>query len=251
MQPALAAFRQVSQTLATIGPALTATLRAALPPNWNPDEFTFRGLQAVAIEDGIPIAWVPHADVVTNLMRAPDRAARLRVLLSSEGSILRDCRSVLREIQSAGLADRKMLAAKVVRAYAAGHREAAQTLAVVVSESLITEFVAGGAPKGAYRIAKDQARMKGAAAIRELRRGIALAPIERFYTEWYPSSGQPAPAGLSRHVTIHQATLDHFSRSNALLAVMLMTSLLREFQQAKMPTPHKRRKPARKAISRR
>ena len=93
--------------------------------------------------------------------------------------------------------------------------------------------------------------MKGAAAITELRRAIALAPIERFYTEWYPSSGRPAPAELSRHVTIHQATLDHFSRSNALLAVMLMTSLLREFQQAKMPTPHKRRKSGPKTISRR
>src|SRR5690348_1900492 len=90
LQPAFAAFKQASETIATIWPALTAAVRAALPPNWNPDEVSISGVRKVAFEDGIPIAWVPHSDVVSTLMRAPDRAARLRILRSSEGSILRD-----------------------------------------------------------------------------------------------------------------------------------------------------------------
>jgi pimeloyl-ACP methyl ester carboxylesterase len=44
----------------------------------------------------------------------------------------------------------------------------------------------------------------------------ALAPIGPFYTAWYPSSGNPAPTALSRHVTVHQADLNHYTSGNAI-----------------------------------
>jgi hypothetical protein len=61
-------------------------------------------------------------------------------------------------------------------------------------------------------------------------RKVLIAPIHRFFTGWYPDRGQKPPDGLSRHVVAHQPTQQHFSPENALLSLMLVTSLLREEQ---------------------
>jgi hypothetical protein len=43
--------------------------------------------------------------------------------------------------------------------------------------------------------------------------------------------GDPIPGELSRHVVAHSATVAHFSQENALLALMLVTSILREMHE--------------------
>jgi hypothetical protein len=121
-----------------------------------------------------------------------------------------------------------MLANRAMRAYVDGHYEAAQSLAVVVAERIITEHVVGGSSRGSYDKAVQIAEFDGSIMLAELRRAIAIAPIVRFYTEWYPWSGQPPPQQLSRHASVHRADLHQYSRPNSLLAVMLVVSLLRE-----------------------
>lgn len=59
---------------------------------------------------------------------------------------------------------------------------------------------------------------------------VLIAPIPRFFTSWFPASGAPAPAHLSRHVVAHQPTRAHFTQTNALLSLMLVTGILREQQ---------------------
>lgn len=64
----------------------------------------------------------------------------------------------------------------------------------------------------------------------EVPRQVLIATIQRFFTTWYPDSGRKPPDGLSRHVVAHQPTQQHFSPENALLSLMLVTSLLHEMQ---------------------
>lgn len=68
-------------------------------------------------------------------------------------------------------------------------------------------------------------------AIAEFGRQSPSRPSHVFFTTWYPDSGQPVPVALSRHVTIHQAQSDHLPERNAVVAVMLMASLLRAFHE--------------------
>lgn len=59
---------------------------------------------------------------------------------------------------------------------------------------------------------------------------VLIAPIPHFFTPWWPEKGDPPPEELSRHVVAHHPTVKHFSVDNALIALMLVTSLLREKQ---------------------
>jgi hypothetical protein len=60
---------------------LLARLRDRLPPNW-PAHVDFDELTMVMWDDGIPMVWVPRAEIVTEVLAPPDRDARVQVLLS-------------------------------------------------------------------------------------------------------------------------------------------------------------------------
>ena len=57
-----------------------------------------------------------------------------------------------------------------------------------------------------------------------------LAPVPRFFTRYFVERGDPVPETTSRHATAHNPTVAHLSEENALIAIMLCTSLLRETQ---------------------
>jgi hypothetical protein len=196
-----------------------------LPPNW-PDDIDLANVEAVIQEDGLPIVWVPRAEIVTRLLAAPDRAARVEVLLAHEQEITADCRTMLATISHDTLSGQLPLAVKALDAFEAGHHEAAQALAVTVTETAVTDALGG------YAQARQKADFDPSqVTLRELRVKAALAPIGPFYTAWYPSSGTPAPEALSRHVTIHQADQRHYTHGNAAVAVLLTTSVLRALQE--------------------
>jgi hypothetical protein len=59
---------------------------------------------------------------------------------------------------------------------------------------------------------------------------VLIAPLPRFFTRYIPEKGDPLPEGLSRHAVAHQPTLSHFSETNTLLSLMLVTSIVRQMQ---------------------
>ena len=205
--------------------AILRPLLERMPPNW-PDDIDLGQVQAVIQGDGLPLVWVPRAEIVTILLAAPDRAARVEVLRAHEQEITADCRTVLGAISHGTLSGQLPLAVKALDAFEAGHYEAAQALAVTVTETAVTHAL------GNYTQARQKAAFDpGRVTIRQLRVKAALAPIGPFYTAWYPSSGTPAPEALSRHVTIHQADQRHYTPGNACVAVLLATSVLRALQE--------------------
>ncbi len=200
-------------------------LRERLPPNW-PGDIDLAQVQAVIQDDGLPVVWVPREEIVTSLLAAPDRAARVEVLLAHEWEITADCRAVLGGISHETLSGQLPLAVKALEAFETGHHEAAQALAAAITETAVTHAL------GNYKEARQRAAFdSGTVTLRELRVQAALAPIGPFYTAWYPSSGAPAPEALSRHVTIHQADQLHYTRGNAAVAVLLTTSVLLALQE--------------------
>jgi hypothetical protein len=86
---------------------------------------------------------------------------------------------------------------------------------------------------GKYKVAKDFAKIDDPKylTMTELRFRAALAPIGPFYVTWWPSTGDPMPEQLSRHVTVHQADPTHYTHGNATIAIMLLASVLRGVQE--------------------
>jgi len=204
--------------------------RQRLPQNW-PAELNSKlwATRSIIEAEGIPLVYVPRADVVGLVFAAASRDERVRVLLAHEGEILDDCDEALAVDLHASVEAQVPLVRQAVAAYRSGHVAASQALSVVVCDTLIRANVA---PR--YPSAKAQS---GGADLRQaimadiLRVELALAPVVRFLTEWSPESGKPELEELSRHVTVHHATDAHLRDDNAIVALMLATGLVRGFSE--------------------
>ena len=108
-------------------------------------------------------------------------------------------------------------------------------MAFNVTESFVREWIAEKFHKVKKHVLEaDPAKAKANEPWipSRLRLEMMILPLLKFYDDWHPKSGMSAPTDLSRHVTAHQATDAHYTTVNALVAVMLMTSLLAGFTDA-------------------
>ena len=233
-------------------PALHEALQMKRPQNWWGTGLNPQVLFDIAKDDGIPVVRVPSATVLLDLAAAPSRKARMAVLLLRKQEILDDCKALLSDCDDPWITDACVLTGAAIAAYEAGHHEAAMALAVSVSEPLATwastprvqMFRSEAAHEGWEEYLKQNGKSKyGRAALQlsDTRNKFAfphnwwyqalIAPIPRFFTPWSPESGKPLPDSLSRHVVAHQPTQQHFSLENAMLSLMLATSLLHDSQE--------------------
>jgi hypothetical protein len=228
--------------------ALRIALEMARPRNWWGIGLDPNVLFTIAREDGIPVAWIPRGSILKELAAVPDPTARRQILLDRQAEIVEDCLDALDECRDPWLDDHVILARRAVQAYREGHHEAGMALAVNIGEPLAvwasTPRVRGfdsEADRNAWEKYRKKIR-KYAWAEYELaavgvdvsrylfKQQVLMAPIPRFFTPWYPEGSDPAPEHLSRHVVAHQPTVKHFSLENALVALMLTVSILREQQ---------------------
>jgi len=221
------ALRPMMERIAEAAAPLADLIRENLPHNWPPD-IDLDVATTVIRDDGLPLVWVPRAEVIAELLDAPDRRARIEVLISHTDEVVEDCRATLDEVSHESLANQQPLAVKALTAFENGHYEAAQALAVVVTETAVTHFFSG---KKYEDIKKEVDFDPRLVFIKEIRTRAALAPIGVFFVKWYPSSGVPAPEALSRHVSVHQADEKHYSRGNAIVAILLVSSVLRALEE--------------------
>lgn len=205
--------------------ALAEGFRRKLPPNWPVDVELDRVITVVQ-DDGIPLVWVPREEIVTEVLSVADRSARTDVLLEHVDQLVDDCRAVLDGIPAGPLDDQTHLALRALDALQEGHVEAAQALAVLVTETAVSRTLGRK-----YPVVKKQVFFDKTVTFGALRLRAALAPIGPFYQPWWPRSGQVPPSSLSRHVSVHQADRTHYTKANGVIAVLLATSVLRGLQE--------------------
>ncbi|BAD60736.1 hypothetical protein CRM89_29895 [Nocardia sp. FDAARGOS_372] len=205
---------------------LIDSLFARYPANWPMGEeaLDLDLAQQIVENEGIPIVYIPRADIVSELAQAPDRAGRDAILVARTSEILDDCAAAVDSQLDPLVAEQRPLLLKAIAALADGHHEAAQALGVSVCNTQIEAHIDNKSGK-----AKHQCRVTNLeVAFQEdrLRYVLGVAPVVNLLTDWNPKSGKPRPVPLSRHVVAHQAHPDHFTPENAVLAVMVATSLM-------------------------
>ncbi|HVX07177.1 MAG TPA: hypothetical protein VHB92_04515 [Humibacter sp.] len=191
------------------------------PPNW-PDDPDYAVLANMAVEEGLPVIWVPGSELLAALVSAADRQARVDLLVEAREQVLGECRARLADVDHDGVAEWLPLAEEAICSIEADRHASAQTLAVTVADALLKKHLRGRTNYGLYRdsLKVDHEDVR----VAEIRRTYALYPVVPFLTEWH-GGDQPLPGVLSRHVTVHFAHPDHLHEGNALVAIMLMTSL--------------------------
>jgi hypothetical protein len=232
--------------------ALESALSMSRPKNWWGTGAGQRLLRA-ARDEGLPLMWVPRAATIKELDNAPDADARLAVMAAHQDEIISDCEDLLNQCTDEDLNDRVSLALLAVDAMKAGHHQAAMALAVAIAEPLA---VWASTPRvRAFESKQDQADWEkqrknrstggkynyarieigrlppGDVEFWDFNDQVLMLPVPRFFTSFFPERGDPVPTSLSRHAVVHQPTLSHFSEINALLSIMLVSSILRSQEE--------------------
>lgn len=206
--------------------SMQGALQRVRPPNW-PVGMDFNSAVKVIQDEGLPLVWVPQTFIVEQMLAAPDRITRINILLDHQELLVADCHEVLTAVDHDSLSGPLILAKKALEAYADGHIEAAQALAVLATETVVARSIGDNYKTVKKDISVDLTKV----SYSSLRVYAALAPIRLFYTPWKPQWGDPAPEELSRHMTVHQADPGHYTPGNAVVAILLATSVFRALQE--------------------
>jgi hypothetical protein len=227
--------------------ALEAALEMCRPRNWWGTGASQSLLRAARAE-GLPLSWVPRSEIIVELKVCANEKARLDVLQSRREQIMQDCEDALGECTDEWVIDDVTLARRALEAIRAGYDEAGMALAVALGEPLAAWAATPRArafwskqdrsdwekkrSKSKYLWAQIEIDRVGSGDVEpwDFTYQVLIAPIPRFFTPYWPGQGAPPPRGLSRQVVAHHPTPAHFSTTNALLAAMLVASILRQQQ---------------------
>ncbi|MFD7841169.1 hypothetical protein [Streptomyces sp. NPDC059761] len=197
--------------------------------NWWGSGATLSQLHALARDHGIPVAWVPPADVIRDLVQADDQhEAKLDVLVARQEQIRIACRRTVPENSDGWHTDYPETARRVLAAWGDGHLLAAGCLALAAAEDIM--FVVADVDRG-----KKYAGLKSAAALEPHPQfwpqdQVVLTPIEPLFHQYFPERDDPLPQNLSRHAVMHRLPLEHMNDGHCIVAIMLMVSLLAELE---------------------
>lgn len=196
----------------------------ALPPNW-PPEVTLHDLNAVermAVHEGVPVAWVPRSPLLRALVDAGSPDARLRLLAESAETVGEDCAHALAASAGAGADELVDLAQEAASALRGGHADAAQALAAAILDTCVSALVTKAARNNAASPLRDR-------PLAALRTAVALAPLNAAFATY--RRGGTVPVAFNRHASVHAAGRAQYRPGNAEVAVMLVTSVLREHRE--------------------
>ena len=174
---------------------------------------------AVALEEGIPLSWIPRTEIVIALIEADGPEERLCILTERRDDILDDCEARLASITH----EWSVQCRSAIKALRLGLDGPGQSHASNILDSIVLAYFGRGG--------RDEAKERGQGDFDDLPLGLAaenltLRPLLRAFTRWWPDSGTTLPAHFARHSTSHAVGhVGVFAPPSTLIAVMLATSL--------------------------
>ena len=200
------------------------TLKRCLPDNLH----SMRDLgdtYDIALDEGIPFSWVPRPEIVTALIEAGSPQERLRILSERQADVLEDCDKALAPLQG----ERATQCRSAVDALRRGSYGPAQSHASNIVDSIVLDLEVDQPRQAAVKKARkdiDDLSLRLAAEM------LTLRPLALALVPWWRRSGAPIPPHYSRHVTAHAVGQSGvFDPQYALIAVMLATSLVTQFER--------------------
>lgn len=236
LMPEANVFQAVTQQLIPAIVRLGTAIEGWLPVNWPESPGVFLTDAVAVVNAGVPLVWVPRAAIVAELTSAPDDAGRGAILAASSPEISEDCSAVLAEVARPELKALAALAAEAARALRAEFPAPAQALAANVFDTLLRDATGRGiilnpVPKFWYGHVLQQIGPVGdKTMMTEFRQACVLAPAVPALQKFLP--GDPVPATFARHATAHSAGPDQYTEVNAVISLMLATSMLREAEES-------------------
>lgn len=212
--------------------AIKRAMERGCPPNWGGVEVD-RSLSALVeiTEAGLPTAWVPRASVLQELIAAKD-AHRPAVFGRHRQEVIEDCRAVLAEVTSTALAEYVEALDEALDVAKVEKLRATQALAGSVFDTILRHTIKPARISGYYKRVKTEisARHENA-SIAELRWGLVHVPAVIALNMFDPSKGDPIPKNFNRHACAHAVGRAQYTPANAVIALAITASMIREAHQ--------------------
>jgi len=203
--------------------ALRESIGRWLPENLRGSE-DLESIGKICLDEGLPLTWVPRGEIVHELMEAKTAEDRQRILEERSVDILDDCRDVLSDI-SHDWANQCRSAISALRQPDL-HGPAQSHAAGIIDSIVLTVLGDGGRKIAKQKASEPFDDLPLYLAVESL----VLRPLLLGFAQWRPGSADPIPSSFARHATAHAVGQEGvFTRINALVAVMLATSLTVQF----------------------
>ena len=181
---------------------------------------------SVALDEGVPLSWIPRTEIVIALIEADEPIERRRILSERRDDILDDCEAALASTSHEWSVECR----SAIDALREGHFGPAQSHASNILDSIVQTWTNEKPRDRAAELARCDFRE---IPLRHIATNLSLRPLGRAFVQWWPSSGRPPPDHFARHPTAH--AVGHagvFDPHHALIAVMLAVSLTLQFEPA-------------------
>jgi hypothetical protein len=200
-------------------------LARSVPRNWDLIELE-EGLDLAT--EGWPIVWVPRNDIVARLVHAGTDEERNQILVEESAQILDDVEHVLQEMASDEGGN--ILVGALLEAVAAGRHHLwipCQVTTTTVLDTLV------GAETLIKKIITDLDSMfeEDEITVVEMKIALILQALPGAFAQFWVKNGDPIPTDYNRNATVHRMSEVQLTQRNALFALLLTTSLLRELHE--------------------
>ncbi|MEU7088089.1 hypothetical protein, partial [Streptomyces achromogenes] len=220
------------------GSTLWERQQAVDPENWRGKRLRRLDMLTV-MEEGIPLVWAPSADVIRELLDAPDAPTRRKVLERQAPTVVEDCRTVLTNVARTDLASEVDFLYDCLDSISNGKYAAAQALASSALDTILRAMVRADPrlqnKKGGFTFSILAAQLPKATPdtqVGQFRAFCIHTSIHKAYEQYF---GPPVPEEYNRHATAHAAGPTQITLANALTAVMLAVGLVRELEETQRP----------------
>ncbi|MEU2263912.1 hypothetical protein ABZ557_27390 [Streptomyces sp. NPDC019645] len=200
------------------------------PENWEGvSRPGIEGFESLLIDEGIALMWVPGPKAIQALLDAPTAADRRRIISRRWKGIVTDCETVLSNVTHPRLQDSKNFGLDCVWALQEGHTAPAQALAGNLLDSVLRsnfdnaarlEVTRNNFKKNGVRFNLDDYKIRAA---------FTFAPVWCAHAKYKTEDGDPIPRTFGRHPTTHAVSRAQYSRINAVMGLMLVTSVIKFF----------------------
>lgn len=223
------AKRLSERWLRELDQASEADLRDLLPPNLRVVYGQVRPRQLVRLvrDDGIPVYWSLAPDVAKELVRTRNPDERREILSDRWEPSADQCQQILQDCGGSAALEFVGYVQEGIAALRTGHVSAAQSLFTTCLDLLA--FRLAGHDDSLLEFKKRH--VKGAEHPYPLGAGVETK-VWVWLPVWHAHEGfnqrvrRPVPAEYNRHATVHAISPEQYNRANAVIAMMLVTSLV-------------------------
>lgn len=201
-------------------------LESESPPNWPSGLFTFVRAYPL-LSEGLPIVWVPDVDTLTALVAAHGRSERQAILVKRAPDAVAHAQDVLTHVTCPRLRTGRELIDQALGCVLQ-QPAPAQALALQVAPLIWMQLNGDTTPGKLYaradRLVKARALPPAGSLRTDLTTIVFATVLARF------NGGDTPPATPNRHVIAHAIHREQYTPANAISAVLLAVSVLRQVQ---------------------